>query len=109
MTDSAGSRDSRDMATHTLSRPAFASAFREESSAFAVPSVADVYAAHFKYVWRCLRSLGVPDAALDDESARLAEMLRAAAKRIDTAENKHEHGCVDSTRNRHRRSLWFSH
>jgi RNA polymerase sigma-70 factor (ECF subfamily) len=54
------------MATHTLPRPAFASAFREESSAFAVPSVADVYAAHFKYVWRCLRSLGVPDAALDD-------------------------------------------
>ncbi|HEY6722893.1 MAG TPA: sigma-70 family RNA polymerase sigma factor [Polyangiaceae bacterium] len=54
------------MATHTLSRPALASAFREESSAFAVPSVADVYAAHFKYVWRCLRSLGVPDAALDD-------------------------------------------
>lgn len=54
------------MASHTLPRPAFASAFREESSAFAVPNVADVYAAHFKYVWRCLRSLGVPDAALDD-------------------------------------------
>ncbi|HEU5073903.1 MAG TPA: RNA polymerase sigma factor [Polyangiaceae bacterium] len=28
--------------------------------------MADVYAAHFKYVWRCLRSLGVPDTALDD-------------------------------------------
>ena len=54
------------MATHTLPRPAFAAAFREDSSAFAVPSVADVYAAHFKYVWRCLRSLGVADAALDD-------------------------------------------
>lgn len=54
------------MASHTLQRPAFASAFPEESSAFAVPNLADVYAAHFKYVWRCLRSLGVPDAALDD-------------------------------------------
>jgi len=54
------------MASHTLQRPAFASAYREESSAFAVPTVADVYAAHFKYVWRCLRSLGVPAAALDD-------------------------------------------
>jgi RNA polymerase sigma-70 factor (ECF subfamily) len=28
--------------------------------------LAEVYEAHFKYVWRCLRSLGVPEATLDD-------------------------------------------
>jgi len=28
--------------------------------------LAEVYAAHFRYVWRCLRSLGVRDALLDD-------------------------------------------
>jgi RNA polymerase sigma-70 factor (ECF subfamily) len=25
-----------------------------------------IYAEHFRYVWRCLRALGVPDSALDD-------------------------------------------
>ena len=81
MTDSAGSRDSRDMASHSLPRPAFAAAFREESTAFAVPSVADVYAAHFKYVWRCLRSLGVPDAALDDA---LQEVFLVVQRKLET-------------------------
>ena len=31
-----------------------------------VPDLAGVYEAHFRYVWRCLRSLGVRDAHLDD-------------------------------------------
>jgi RNA polymerase sigma-70 factor (ECF subfamily) len=30
------------------------------------PDLAAVYEAHFRYVWRCLRSLGVHDAQLDD-------------------------------------------
>jgi RNA polymerase sigma-70 factor (ECF subfamily) len=30
------------------------------------PTLAAVYEAHFRYVWRCLRSLGVRDAQLDD-------------------------------------------
>src|ERR1041384_5230388 len=30
------------------------------------PDLAAVYEAHFRYVWRCLRSLGAPDAQLDD-------------------------------------------
>jgi RNA polymerase sigma-70 factor (ECF subfamily) len=30
------------------------------------PDLAAVYEAHFRYVWRCLRSLGVRDAQLDD-------------------------------------------
>jgi RNA polymerase sigma-70 factor (ECF subfamily) len=32
----------------------------------AVPDLATVYEAHCRYVWRCLRSLGVRDAQLDD-------------------------------------------
>jgi RNA polymerase sigma-70 factor, ECF subfamily len=32
----------------------------------APPDLAAVYEAHFRYVWRCLRSLGVHDAQLDD-------------------------------------------
>jgi RNA polymerase sigma-70 factor (ECF subfamily) len=31
-----------------------------------VPDLASVYEAHFRYVWRCLRSLGVRDAQLED-------------------------------------------
>ncbi len=33
---------------------------------FAPPSIAAVYEEHFRYVWRCLRSLGVREASLDD-------------------------------------------
>src|SRR5687768_8924864 len=32
----------------------------------AVPSVSEVYEGHFRYLWRCLRSLGVPEDAVDD-------------------------------------------
>ncbi len=31
-----------------------------------IPDLASVYETHFRYVWRCLRSLGVRDAQLDD-------------------------------------------
>ena len=31
-----------------------------------LPDLATVYEQHFRYVWRCLRSLGVHDAQLDD-------------------------------------------
>lgn len=37
-----------------------------EHSGTAPPDLAAVYEAHFRYVWRCLRSLGAPDAHLDD-------------------------------------------
>ncbi len=37
-----------------------------ERRAANVPDLAQVYEAHFRYVWRCLRSLGVRDAQLDD-------------------------------------------
>ncbi len=38
----------------------------ERSAAPSAPDLAAVYEAHFRYVWRCLRSLGTPDAQLDD-------------------------------------------
>jgi RNA polymerase sigma-70 factor, ECF subfamily len=31
-----------------------------------VQGLDEIYASHFRYVWRCVRSLGVPDAAVDD-------------------------------------------
>jgi RNA polymerase sigma-70 factor (ECF subfamily) len=36
------------------------------TTALTRPSLAEFYAQHFRYVWRCLRSLGVRDWALDD-------------------------------------------
>ena len=42
---------------------------RDESHGEAAPGafdLASVYEAHFRYVWRCLRSLGVRDAQLED-------------------------------------------
>ena len=42
---------------------------REKSQGEAAPSALDlaaVYDAHFRYVWRCLRSLGVREAQLED-------------------------------------------
>ncbi len=54
------------MAARTLENPVWsgdapASEQRSES-----PAIDAIYDAHFRYVWRCLRSLGVNDAALDD-------------------------------------------
>jgi RNA polymerase sigma-70 factor, ECF subfamily len=37
-----------------------------EDEAIARPSFDDVYAAHFGFVWRLLRTFGVPEAALED-------------------------------------------
>jgi len=53
------------MAARTLDGRAFSDE-TEEGEARAAPCITEVYDAHFRYVWRCLRSLGVPDAALDD-------------------------------------------
>jgi RNA polymerase sigma-70 factor (ECF subfamily) len=53
------------MAARTLDGRAL-SAPAEEAPSPPVPAIGEVYDAHFRYVWRCLRSLGVPDAALDD-------------------------------------------
>jgi RNA polymerase sigma-70 factor, ECF subfamily len=67
MTDFALSHDERRMAVADHPEPSPLEAFgHAEERRVAVPGIAEVYAAHFKYVWRCLRALGVRDAALDD-------------------------------------------
>lgn len=53
------------MATGILRRIGVARSVSTPSSTLA-PSIADVYARHFAYVWRCLRSLGVAEAQLED-------------------------------------------
>ncbi len=53
------------MAADTLEERAFASAAADPPRA-ATLDVAAVYEAHFQFVWRCLRSLGVRDDVLDD-------------------------------------------
>ena len=44
-----------------------------------VPDLATVYEAHFRYVWRCLRTLGVHDAALEDA---LQDVFLVVQKRL---------------------------
>jgi RNA polymerase sigma-70 factor (ECF subfamily) len=51
------------MATETLRRSDVAAPPRAEPAS---PTIAEVYERHFRYVWRCLRSLGVPGDALED-------------------------------------------
>ncbi|HTQ07883.1 MAG TPA: sigma-70 family RNA polymerase sigma factor [Polyangiaceae bacterium] len=53
------------MAAGTLEPTPFAPG-RADARPAEVPDVDRVYAEHFRYVWRCLRALGVRDAALDD-------------------------------------------
>jgi RNA polymerase sigma-70 factor (ECF subfamily) len=59
------------------------SAPRDECSG--LPSIAEVYAANFKYVWRCLRSLGVHDAALDDA---VQDVFLVVQRRLDRFDGK---------------------
>jgi RNA polymerase sigma-70 factor, ECF subfamily len=57
------------VASDTLPSGAFAApadSGQGQEAPATVPSTAEVYAKHFKYVWRCLRSLGVHEHALDD-------------------------------------------
>jgi RNA polymerase sigma-70 factor (ECF subfamily) len=51
------------LATPTSDMPALAHALHDE---VAIPTFDDVYAAHFAFVWRILRTFGVGEAALED-------------------------------------------
>lgn len=66
MTDWRPSGDSPRMASDTLRQPALAAALERPTPARFTPALAEVYQANFRYVWRCLRSLGVDLATLDD-------------------------------------------
>ena len=79
------SRDgSAALATPTSDMPALAHALHDE---VAIPTFDEVYAAHFAFVWRILRTFGVADAALEDAAQdvfvvvhrRLAEFEGRAA------------------------------
>jgi len=52
----------------------------DERAAAALPAdLSAVYEAHFRYVWRCLRSLGVHDAHVDDA---LQDVFIVAARKL---------------------------
>ena len=51
------------------------------------PAIAVIYDAHFRFVWRCLRSLGVPDAALDDA---LQDVFVVVQRKLSTFEGRAE-------------------
>ena len=51
------------------------------------PPIAAVYDAHYRFVWRCLRSLGVPDAALDDA---LQDVFVVVQRKLSTFEGRSE-------------------
>jgi RNA polymerase sigma-70 factor (ECF subfamily) len=52
----------------------------DECAPSAAPAdLSAVYEAHFRYVWRCLRSLGVHDAHLDDA---LQDVFIVAARKL---------------------------
>jgi RNA polymerase sigma-70 factor (ECF subfamily) len=46
----------------------------------AAPDFAAVYEAHFRYVWRCLRGLGVREASLDDA---MQDVFLVVQRRLD--------------------------
>lgn len=54
------------MPSETLDQAVLLAPRERESPRPVVPAFATVYQDHFKYVWRCLRSLGVESSTLDD-------------------------------------------
>lgn len=52
-----------------------------------VPEFAAVYEAHFRYVWRCLRGLGVADASLEDA---LQDVFIVAQRRLSEFDGRAE-------------------
>lgn len=66
MTDLPRWRDTPEMASSTLSSRVLPVSGTTETPLAVVQDLAEVYATHFRYVWRCLRSLGVPEATIDD-------------------------------------------
>ena len=74
------------MGATTLDGPAFANPPGMKVGA-GVPDLATVYGAHFRYVWRCLRSLGVRDAELEDA---LQDVFLVVQKRLSAFDGQVE-------------------
>jgi RNA polymerase sigma-70 factor, ECF subfamily len=67
MTDSRASSDELRMPAADVPEPTSLDGFgRAREHPVVRPEIAEAFACHFKYVWRCLRALGVRDATLDD-------------------------------------------
>ncbi len=82
MTDFVSRRDSPPM-TSSGSLPGHALGLEPEASTGAGLCLAQVYEAHFKYVWRCLRSLGVPDPSLDDSVQEVFLVVQRKLEQFD--------------------------
>ncbi len=81
MTDSRLAGDSPAMApTDTLPHRVIGAMAKPEGR-LSVPTLEQVYEAHFKYVWRCTRSLGVHDAVLDDA---VQEVFLVVQRKLDS-------------------------
>ncbi len=59
----------------------------ETSGSRARHDLSSVYADHFKFVWRCLKSLGVPEQQLDDA---VQEVFLVVGSKIDSFDGRHE-------------------
>jgi RNA polymerase sigma-70 factor, ECF subfamily len=90
--------------TRTPAAPALAHALRSEVE---IPTFDEVYAAHFAFVWRVLRTFGVAEAALEDAAqdvfivvhrrlpewegrAQITTWLFAIARRVAQAQRRKE-------------------
>lgn len=82
MTDSVSRRDSPAM-TSSGSLPRHALGLSPDAETGAGLSLAQVYEAHFKYVWRCLRSLGVPAPSLDDAVQEVFLVVQRKLEQFD--------------------------
>lgn len=73
--------------TPTVDMPALAHAMADsdEASAFIVPTFDAVYTAHFTYVWRILRTFGVPEAGLEDAAQ---DVFVVVHRRLSTFEGR---------------------
>jgi RNA polymerase sigma-70 factor (ECF subfamily) len=97
------------LAAPILDMPALVHALEEE---VAIPTFDEVYARHFAFVWRVLRTFGVPEAALEDAAqdvfvvvhrrlpewegrAQITTWLFAIARRVAQA-HRRKHGRTDS-------------
>jgi RNA polymerase sigma-70 factor, ECF subfamily len=77
MTDPGGSRDSHTMAS--LTRKTWSPTENPAARVVAI-ELARIYEEHFRYVWRCLRSLGVYGAQLDDA---VQEVFLVVQQKVD--------------------------
>lgn len=68
------------MSSDTFQQPVLVAPREQVNSPRDTPSLSEVYQAHFKYVWRCLRSLGVDALTLDDA---VQEVFLVVSRKLD--------------------------